>query len=143
MPSPLDPEQNGIFTPNPPDQTTPLLPSSARYLTRLRRSRDWIDCHIVKIHGEETYVWRIRNRLQNFLSSKWGHYFVLALVAVDIACIFATFLITLHVCEHGGEKGFSRRKWKDVDEVLSGVSLTISCLFVAELIGSLFAFGPR
>ncbi|KAI1630233.1 hypothetical protein EDD37DRAFT_96230 [Exophiala viscosa] len=123
-------------------EQTPLLPSDRRYLSSLRQSRDFIACHIVKIHGEDSWVWSLRNRLQRFFSSKWGHYFVLTLVALDISCIFADFLISLHICEHGGEKGFHYREWNMTQNVLNYVSLVFSCLFMAELLGSVFAFGP-
>lgn len=125
------------------DEHTPLLRSDREYLTSLRQSRDFIACHIVKIHGEDSWVWTLRHQLQRFLASKWGHYFVIVLVAADISCIFADFLISLHICEHGGEKGFDREAWQTADDVLDYVSLVFSCLFMAELLASIFAFGFR
>jgi len=122
-------------------EQTPLLRSDRQYIDSLRQSRDFIACHIVKIHGEDSWVWNLRQKLQRFLSSKWGHYSVIALVAADITCIFADFLISLHICEHSGEKGFNRRAWQTADDVLDYVSLAFSCLFMAELLGSVFAFG--
>lgn len=124
------------------NEQSPLLPSDRRYLTTLRHSRDFIACHIVKIHGEDSWVWSLRSHLQRFLSSKWGHYFVITLVALDISCIFADFLISLHICEHTGEKGFHDKDWQLAQDVLNYVSLSFSCLFMAELVGSVFAFGP-
>lgn len=123
-------------------EDSPLLPSDRQHLRSLP-SDDFITCHVRKLHGENTWVWRLRNRLQRFLGSKWGHYFVLVLVSLDISCIFADFLIELHVCEHGGEKGFDTKSWLDTIAVLGHVSLTFSSLFMAELLGSVFAFGPR
>lgn len=121
-------------------ETTPLLRSDLHHIRSIP-SDDFIACHIRKIHTDDSWVWRLRRRLQEFLASKWGHYFVLILVSLDIACIFADFLISLHICEHGREKGFKRRDWVMVGDVLGYVSLTFSCLFMAELLGSVFAFG--
>jgi hypothetical protein len=49
----------------------------------------------------------------------------------------------LHICEHSGEKGFNERAWSRADKSLDDVSLVFSCLFMAELLGSIFAFGFR
>ncbi|KIW52410.1 hypothetical protein PV05_08049 [Exophiala xenobiotica] len=122
-------------------ERSPLLPSDRRYLDTLRSSRDFVACHIIKIHGEESMVWKLRTHLQRFLSSKWGHYFVIALVALDISCIFADFLISLHMCEHRFDEKFPYKDWQFADHVLDYVSLAFSCLFMAELLGSVFAFG--
>lgn len=46
-------------------------------------------------------------------------------------------------CEHGGEKGFDYGKWERIDNVLDGVSLGFSCLFMLELLANVFAFGSR
>jgi len=123
------------------DEHTPLLPSDRRYLDSLRASRDFVACHIVKIHGEDSWVWGLRRRLQQFLSSKWGHYAVIALVSADVSGIFADFLISLHICEHAGDAGFNLKAWQRADDVLDVVSLVFSCLFMAELLASVFAFG--
>jgi len=66
---------------------------------------------------------------------------VIILVSLDVAGIFADFLITLHICEHAGQKGFNRRAWELLDEALDNVSLVFSCLFMFELILSIWAFG--
>lgn len=121
-------------------EATPLLRSTLRQIRSIP-SNDFIACHIRKIHSDDTWVWRLRRHLQAFLTSKWGHYFVLVLVSLDIACIFADFLVSLHICEHTGEKGFKRRDWLMVNDVLGSLSLSFSCLFMAELLGSVFAFG--
>jgi hypothetical protein len=120
--------------------TTPLLRSDLQQIRSIP-SNDFIACHIRKIHSDDSWVWRLRHRLQEFLTSKWGHYFVLILVSLDIACIFADFLISLHICEHTGEKSFKRGDWIMLNDVLGFVSLTFSCLFMAELLASVFAFG--
>lgn len=121
-------------------ENTPLLPSDYLHLRTLS-SDDFIACHIRKIHGDESWVWSLRRRLQELLTSKWGHYCVLILVTLDTACIFADFLIALHICEHSREQRFNRRGWNTTISVLEYTSLAFSCLFMAELLGSVFAFG--
>lgn len=49
----------------------------------------------------------------------------------------------MHRCEHAGEKGFDYDRWEKIDEVLDGVSLGFSCLFMVELLANVFAFGSR
>lgn len=133
--------------PGPDPEQQPLLASDRTRLAALHGQDDVIDCHIRKIHGDETPVMHLRQRLQAFLASKWGHYFVIVLVSLDIISIFADFLIQLHVCEHtcGGnpDPGFDVKAWKRAIEVLGILSMTFSSLFMLELLGSLFAFGPR
>ena len=68
---------------------------------------------------------------------------MLALVSLDVAGIFATFLISLHVCEHARQPGFDARPWERADQVLDVASLVFSCLFLFELMLSVFAFGWR
>ncbi|OAP61053.1 hypothetical protein AYL99_06057 [Fonsecaea erecta] len=125
------------------NESTPLLPSDRQFISALHQSQDFIACHIVKVHGEDSAVWKLRHSLQRWLSSKWGHYFVILLVSADICCIFADFLISLHICEHAGEKGFNLKAWERANEALDYASLAFSCLFMAELLGSVFAFGFR
>ncbi|EXJ59218.1 hypothetical protein A1O7_06650 [Cladophialophora yegresii CBS 114405] len=136
-----DPERQPLIRSTPNTPLTPFLPSDRRFITALQRSEDFIACHVQKIHGADSWVWGLRHNLQRFLSSKWGHYFVIILVAADISCIFADFLVSLHMCEHGGDKGFDLHAWKQVNDVLGYMSLVFSCLFMAELLGSVFAFG--
>ncbi|ETI21826.1 hypothetical protein G647_05895 [Cladophialophora carrionii CBS 160.54] len=136
-----DPERQPLIRSTPNTPLTPLLPSDRRFITTLQRSEDFIACHVQKIHGADSWVWGLRHNLQRFLSSKWGHYFVIVLVAADISCIFADFLVSLHMCEHGGDTGFDLYAWRQVNQVLGYMSLVFSCLFMAELLGSVFAFG--
>ncbi|KIX07959.1 uncharacterized protein Z518_02613 [Rhinocladiella mackenziei CBS 650.93] len=123
------------------NEHTPFLSSDRRYLSSLRNSYDLIGTYILQIHGEDSFVWRLRHQLQRFLSSKWGHYFVILLVSADISCIFADFLISLHICDHSSDKDFNRRAWQKADDVLDYVSLAFSCVFMLELLSSVFAFG--
>ena len=99
--------------------------------------------HILGLEGEDTSIPRLRQSIRWFLSSKWGHYFVIILVSLDITCIFADFLISLHVCEHKHDKGFNPKGWLTAEDVLGALSLTFSTLFMVELLASLFAFGLR
>ena len=133
--------------PGPDPEQQPLLSSDRRRLVGLHGDGHIVDCHIRKIHGDDTPVLRLRTQLQAFLASKWGHYFVIVLVSLDISSIFANFLIQLHVCEHTcgdkAEAGFDARPWAQAVEVLAVFSLLFSSLFMLELVGSFFAFGPR
>ncbi|EMC97565.1 hypothetical protein BAUCODRAFT_50672, partial [Baudoinia panamericana UAMH 10762] len=78
-----------------------------------------------------------RRETKRYLTSKIGHYSVLALVSVDIGSIFADLILQLLTCEgrippRDGEHG---------QEVLSILSLVFSCLFMVELLASIWAFG--
>lgn len=78
-----------------------------------------------------------RRRTRHFLSSKPGHYLILALVTLDISSIFADFILQLFVCENRitGQDGTAAQ------EALGIVSLAFSCLFMLELSVSIWAFG--
>lgn len=97
--------------------------------------------HALKMDGEESYIPRVRRFLRWFLESKYGHYFVIILVSLDIACIFADFLVSLHICEHSKEKGFRKKSWLTAEDTLGAASLVFSSLFMLELLASIFAFG--
>ena len=126
--------------PNFADDTAPIIPSERQPLLRS-------DQHLLAKPTHSTtqpsFLSTTRHRTAHFLTSKSGHYSVLALVSLDVAGIFADFLISLHVCEHGGEKGFDSVSWERVSSVLDAMSLVFSCLFMVELGLSLWAFGLR
>lgn len=84
----------------------------------------------------------LRAKTRSFLSSKWGHYLILFMVAVDVACIFADFLIELRVCELRERHHTVDRQWGLAQEALGLVGLVFSCLFMVELIASVLSFGP-
>lgn len=84
---------------------------------------------------------RARAKTRSTLSSKWGHYAVLFLVAVDVACIFADFLIELHTCGLRERHQTVDRRWDIAQEALGLVGLIFSCLFMVELIASVLSFG--
>ncbi|KPI41789.1 uncharacterized protein AB675_5608 [Cyphellophora attinorum] len=130
----------------PDPEAQPLLSSDRARLPSTSRESDIVDCHISKLHGEDSTVHILRARLRTFFASKWGHYFVIILVSLDITCIFADFLLKLHVCEHTcsgkPDQGFDPKPWDQTEGVLSMLSLLFSSLFIAELVASVFAFGP-
>lgn len=85
-----------------------------------------------------------RARVQQFLTSKLGHYAVLLLVCLDVCCIFADFLISLFLCEQKcGKDQRGSNSLIMAQELLGVVSLVFSCLFMAELVASVWAFGFR
>ncbi|PYI01591.1 hypothetical protein BO78DRAFT_473235 [Aspergillus sclerotiicarbonarius CBS 121057] len=89
----------------------------------------------------ESLIARYRRSARNFLSSRFGHYLILFLVSVDVACVFADFLIELHVCEL--EKRYSQvpAVWGEAQEGLEIVGLVFSCLFMVELMVAVSSFG--
>jgi len=80
-----------------------------------------------------------RQRLQNFLSSKTQHYCVLTLVSLDLLGIFGDIFINLYTCEEGNPSP----EWDQAREGLGIAGLVFSCLFMLELIMSVWAFGWR
>jgi len=80
-----------------------------------------------------------RQKVQAFLSSKSQHYCVLSLVSLDLLGIFADIFLNLYVCEEGEPS-------PKIDEVRNGLGimgLVFSCIFMIELILSVWAFGWR
>ncbi|MCJ1269443.1 hypothetical protein MMC22_009335 [Lobaria immixta] len=81
-------------------------------------------------------------RVRQFLTSWAGHYAVLLLVSLDVACIFADFLISLFICEQRCGKDLdATENLVEAQEALKVVSLVFSCLFMAELMACVFGFG--
>ncbi|KAE8381877.1 hypothetical protein BDV26DRAFT_289078 [Aspergillus bertholletiae] len=89
----------------------------------------------------EPLIARWRRAARNFLSSRRGHYLVLLLVSVDVACTFADFIISLHVCELTKEGSHVAAGWGVTQEVLATIGLVFSCLFMLELTVTIFSFG--
>ncbi|KAL2042276.1 hypothetical protein N7G274_004764 [Stereocaulon virgatum] len=89
-----------------------------------------------------SYDNKARKQTKRFLSSKYGHYAVLLLVSLDVSCIFADFLISLFICDHTCAKGEPvSKKLPQAQDALGIVSLVFSCLFMVELLASIWAFG--
>jgi hypothetical protein len=80
-----------------------------------------------------------RARVKAFLASRAQHYTVLGLVSFDLLGIFADIIINLYQCDEGD----TDPKWDDVREGLGIAGLVFSCLFLVELIASIWAFGWR
>lgn len=88
--------------------------------------------------GEVSTYDRRRERCRGLLVSKQKHYLVLALVALDVSCLLADIFITLIDCD----SRIKNDAWVPaVHEGLEDAGLVFSCLFLAELIISLWAFG--
>jgi len=68
---------------------------------------------------------------------------VLLLVSVDVACIFADFLMELHTCELRQKQQHIDPRWATAQEALGLVSLVFSCLFMLELIAATLSFGLK
>lgn len=111
-----------------PSTTQPLLPSA----------RDVDDDDYAQPRYQETYR-SARGRVQKFLSSRTQHYTVLGLVACDLLGIFADIIINLYQCDQG--EGSTSAVWDDVREGLGIAGLVFSCLFMLELLLSVWAFG--
>lgn len=80
-----------------------------------------------------------RNNLRAFLSSRAQHYTVLALVSCDLLSIFADIIINLYQCDQKD----TAREWDAVRNGLGIAGLVFSCMFMLELVASLWAFGWR
>lgn len=80
-----------------------------------------------------------KTRVSDFLSSRAQHWTVLSLVSFDLLGIFADIIINLYQCD---EKDTSP-VWDDVRNGLGIAGLVFSCLFMLELILSVWAFGWR
>lgn len=80
-----------------------------------------------------------RERARIFLSSKTQHAIILGLVSLDVLGIFADIFLNLYECEEGDPN-------PKIDAVRNGLGiagLVFSCLFLAELSMSIWAFGCR
>ncbi|TIA59929.1 hypothetical protein D6C77_04518 [Aureobasidium pullulans] len=71
------------------------------------------------------------------LNSKFGHYAILLLVCLDCSCIFGEFVIQILTCEGR----VSESKGDVAQEAIGIVGLVFSCLFMLELMASIWAFG--
>ncbi|KAE9377984.1 hypothetical protein N431DRAFT_541573 [Stipitochalara longipes BDJ] len=80
-----------------------------------------------------------KTQVSDFLSSRAQHWTVLGLVSFDLLGIFADIIINLYQCD---EKDTSP-VWDDVRNGLGIGGLVFSCLFMLELILSVWAFGWR
>ncbi|KAF2002693.1 hypothetical protein P154DRAFT_488163 [Amniculicola lignicola CBS 123094] len=77
----------------------------------------------------------VRQHLHRFLTSRASHYSILLLVSLDVTVLFADIVISLVTCGHRS------KSVEDALEALATVGLVFSCIFVLELIASIWAFG--
>ncbi|KAI0134615.1 hypothetical protein BJ170DRAFT_729809 [Xylariales sp. AK1849] len=81
---------------------------------------------------------RSRRAARRFLSSRAKHWLVLALIMLDVAGIFTDIFIALITCELDRQD----EKWVEpTRSALTSFSLVLSCLFLIELMLSLWAEG--
>ncbi|KEQ73419.1 hypothetical protein M436DRAFT_13027, partial [Aureobasidium namibiae CBS 147.97] len=78
-----------------------------------------------------------RLHTRRYLNSKFGHYAILLLVSLDCACIFLEFIIQILSCEGR----ISEPRGHVTEEALGIIGLVFSCLFMLELLASIWAFG--
>ncbi|PVH85330.1 hypothetical protein DL98DRAFT_568508 [Cadophora sp. DSE1049] len=78
-------------------------------------------------------------KTKSFLSSRYQHYLVLSLVACDLLGIFADILIELYQCDFPD----ASPRWNNVKNGLGIAGLVFSCLFMLELLLSVWVFGWR
>jgi hypothetical protein len=78
-----------------------------------------------------------RGKVRKFLESRAQHWTVLSLVSFDLLGIFADIIINLYQCD---QKQTGKR-WDDAREGLGIAGLVFSCLFMLELLLSIWAFG--
>jgi len=90
------------------------------------------------VNGFSATYARCRRRARDLLSSRFKHYFIVALVSLDVTAILAEIFIALVACDLGQKDAAWTEKTK---EVLHPVALALTCLFVAELSLSVWAFG--
>ncbi|CAD0089243.1 unnamed protein product, partial [Aureobasidium vineae] len=78
-----------------------------------------------------------RRKTRRYLNSKFGHYAVLLLVSLDCTCIFSEFVIQILSCEGR----ISEPRAHVAQEAIGIIGLIFSCLFMLELLASIWAFG--
>ncbi|KAF2721451.1 hypothetical protein K431DRAFT_284826 [Polychaeton citri CBS 116435] len=88
-------------------------------------------------HATSSAVASVRRTTKRYLTSKTGHYSVIGLVALDVTAIFADLLLQSLICEGHIPAG----PGGDAQEVLGVFSLVFSCLFMLELLVSIWSFG--
>ncbi|KAE8140209.1 hypothetical protein BDV38DRAFT_27621 [Aspergillus pseudotamarii] len=110
------------------------------YEHRFRSHRER-QIYLPEEEGQPPLIARWRQAARDFLSSRRGHYLILLLVSVDVACTFADFLIELHVCELTKHGSYVAAGWSVTQEVLAIIGLVFSCLFMLELMVTVFSFG--
>jgi hypothetical protein len=123
---------DGTYT--EPSSSQPLLSSNGNYNYN-SNTETW--------HQRHTRYYRAysgaKGEVKRFLSSRAQHWTVLSLVSFDLLGIFADIIINLYQCDEDS----SSAVWNDVREGLGIAGLVFSCLFMLELVLSVWAFGWR
>lgn len=79
-----------------------------------------------------------RASAQRLLASRRKHYLVLAIVALDVACLLANIFVELIACDAGEEDA----EWVvRTNRGLTAAGLAFSCAFLVELAMCVLAFG--
>lgn len=87
---------------------------------------------------------RYRGRARKWLDSKYQHYLLIGLIAIDVSLIFTDIFISLYTCEEGRNRSESTdRRLDRTQEALKIISLVFSCIFLLELLITLWAFGIK
>ncbi|KAI1331739.1 hypothetical protein F5Y16DRAFT_242714 [Xylariaceae sp. FL0255] len=87
---------------------------------------------------KRSHLGRVRAGVQRFFGSKARHWFILALIMLDVAGILTDIFIALITCELGRED----EPWvAPTRNGLTTFSLVMSCVFMVELMLSIFAEG--
>jgi voltage-gated hydrogen channel 1 len=122
------------------DNTQPLLsqPYEAPITSSAGEMVDSSDQDTNNSIFKRNYI-HYRKWLQDFLESRTQHFCIITLVSLDILGIFSDIFINLYTCEEGEQT-------PTVDRIRDGLGiagLVFSCLFMVELILSVWAFGWR
>jgi hypothetical protein len=115
--------------------------ASAPLLTRLRRESDqtpisqsWTDARA----GFETWVRDMRARGRHKLASGTLHYFLMSLVALDVALLLLKVFLQLIACEMHQ----INEPWvMGTHESLETIGIIFSVFFLLELVASVTSFG--
>lgn len=99
---------------------------------------DQTDAGLVAKDPELNTYQKYQRQCQHLLVSRQKHYFILALVALDVSCLLADIFIALIDCD----SRIKNDAWvPGVREALEHAGLVFSCMFLLELLMCLWAFG--
>jgi cellulose synthase/poly-beta-1,6-N-acetylglucosamine synthase-like glycosyltransferase len=143
---PTDKKQTAIYTTMPSNDDSAQQPLLSAGITcdAVDPSSNTQAVNPTEVDPNDTSAFKTwyRNQLQwlqGFLASRTQHFCVLGLVSLDLLGIFADIFINLYTCEEGEPSP----TWDAVRNMLGIAGLVFSCLFMVELILSVWAFGWR
>jgi len=126
--------------PGDPSSAQPLLPSSLHPTNGTNdHSSTTLETRAERHTRYKRVYYACKSSAQDFLSSQAQHYTVLGLVSFDLLGIFADIIINLYQCDEKDTDPI----WDDVRNGLGIAGLVFSCLFMLELLLSVWAFGWR